>query len=335
MAMQNSKPVVFIVTHSNDNASIRLVMDAVAELGGAACRFDSDRFPTETRIRIEYHGSRERLLLQGDNYELDLASVSAVWYRRIAMGYRIPRSMDAQLRKVSVDESRATVHGLIASLDAFHLDPVYRLRRAENKQLQLKVARGLGIETPRTLITNDPDAVRHFARKCPNGIVMKMLSSFAIYAQNEEKVVFTNRVQSHDLEHLDGLRYCPAAFQELVPKVLELRVTVVGDRLFTASIDSQKSDKSRIDWRRDGMGLIDDWEPYALPPEVEEKLRKLMHFFELNYGAADFIVTPDGCHVFLEVNPVGEFFWLELKNPKFPISRAIANRLVAGRSVWD
>ncbi|MGH8550816.1 MAG: MvdD family ATP-grasp ribosomal peptide maturase [Methylococcales bacterium] len=335
MSAHSSNPVIFIVTHSNDNASIRLVMDAVAERGGAAYRFDTDCFPTEIRLTIEYSKTRERLLLQGDNYELDLDSVSALWYRRIAMGYRIPRSMDAQLRKASVGESRATVHGMIASLEAFHLDPVYRLRRAENKQLQLKVARELGIETPRTLITNEPEAVRHFARECPNGMVMKMLSSFAIYEESEEKVVFTNPVQSHDLDHLEQLRYCPATFQELIPKALELRVTVVGDRVFTASIDSQKSDKSSIDWRRDGMGLIEDWEPCTLPPEVEEKLLRLMHFFRLNYGAADFIVTPDGRHIFLEVNPVGEFFWLELKNPKYPISRAIAERLIAGRSVWD
>lgn len=322
------QPVILIVTHSSDNESIPLVMDAVAAQGGVAYRFDSDRFPTQIQLCSQYSGEEERLLLAGEDYELDLGTVSAVWYRRVAVGQRIPETMDPQLRRAAIDESRATVHGMIASLDAFHLDPVYRLRRAENKQLQLKIAREVGLGIPRTLITNKPEAVRAFAHECKRGMVMKTLFSFAIYEQGEQKVVFTNAVQTKDLERLADLRYCPATFQEQVPKALELRTTIVGDRVFTASIDSQRSAKSAIDWRRDGLGLIDAWEPYQLPAEVEGRLLKLMRVLGLNYGAADLILTPDGHHVFLEVNPVGEFFWLE-RRPGLPLSSAIAHLLVS------
>ena len=328
MPKQQRQPVVLIVTHSNDNESIALVMDAVARNGGASYRFDTDRFPTDLRLSSHYGARGESLVLAGDDYELDLGSVTAVWYRRVAIGQNIPRAMDVQLRRAAVDESRATVQGMIASLDAFHLDPVYRLRRAENKQLQLKIAREVGLEIPRTLITNDPEAVRRFARDCGHGIVMKTLSSFAIYEQGEQKVVFTSALRSEHMAYLDELRYCPATFQEQVPKALELRITIVGQRVFCASIDSQKSDKSRVDWRRDGFGLIGDWQSYALPAEVEGRLLALMRRLKLNYGTVDVIVTPDGRHVFLEVNPVGEFFWLE-RLPGLPISSAIAELLVA------
>jgi glutathione synthase/RimK-type ligase-like ATP-grasp enzyme len=204
------------------------------------------------------------------------------------------------------------------------------LRRAENKQLQLKIAREVGLPIPRTLITNEPEAVRRFARECRQGMIMKTLSSFAIYEQGEQKVVFTSAVRTKDLERLADLRHCPAIFQEQVAKALELRVTIVGDRVFSAAIDSQRSEKTTIDWRRDGLGLIDEWEPYRLPAEVEERLLRLMRLLGLNYGAADFILTPDGQHIFLEVNPVGEFFWLE-KRPGLPLSGAIARLLVSNQ----
>jgi len=330
MSERHRGAVILIITHSNDNESIPLVMDAVAALGGIAYRFDTDRFPTAIQLHSWYSGEEERLFFACEDYELDLATVSAVWYRRVGIGQRIPDTMDPQLRSAAIDQSRATVQGMIASLDAFHLDPVYRLRRAENKQLQLKIAREVGLHIPRTLITNDPEAVRRFAPECKQGMIMKTLSSFAIYEQGEQKVVFTNAVQTKDLEHLADLRYCPATFQEQIPKALELRTTIVGDRLFTASIDSQRCKKSSIDWRRDGFGLIDQWEPYQLPPEVEERLLTLMRFLGLNYGAADLILTPDGHHVFLEVNPVGEFFWLE-KNPGLPLSDAIAHLLASNQ----
>lgn len=332
MPQSDNKPVVLIVTHSKDNQSIPLVTQAISEGGGKAFRFNSDYFPTAIDLHVEYVDSREKSVLVADGQELDLEDVTSVWYRRVAIAQPIPRSMDFQLRKASIGESKATVQGMIASLDAFHLYPVYRLRRAENKQLQLKVARSLGIETPRTLITNQPEVVRRFAGECPHGMVMKTLSSFAIFEEDQEQVVFTNQVSADDLKYLEGLKYCPNTFQELLPKTVELRTTVVGDQLFTAAIDSQKSEKSRLDWRRDRLGLIDDWEIYDLPDEVRQKLLKLMQLFQLSYGAVDFIVTPDGRHVFLEINPVGEFFWMELKNQRFPISRAIADRLLVGRN---
>jgi glutathione synthase/RimK-type ligase-like ATP-grasp enzyme len=101
--------------------------------------------------------------------------------------------------------------------------------------------------------------------------------------------------------------------------------------VFAAAVNSQGDDRSRYDWRRRGIALLNAWKPYTLPHEVEEKLLKLMAHFSLNYGAIDLILTPDGRHVFLEVNPVGEFFWLE-GCPGLPISQAIADILSVDRS---
>jgi MvdD family ATP-grasp ribosomal peptide maturase len=318
---------VLIITYSQDNESIPLVLQAIAAQGGQAFRLDTDRFPTEVKLDIHYDRGGERLRLVSDQGTLDLRDVSAVWYRRIRIGARIPTSMNPQLRQASVQESSVMLQGLIASLNAFHLDPVHQIRRAEHKQLQLQVAQNLGLEIPRTLITNDPEAVLKFAQTCESGMITKMLSSFAIYEDDQEKVVFTNPVTAADLENLDGLRFCPMTFQEQIPKVLELRTTIVGKQVFTAAIDSQRLEQARYDWRRKGIALLKDWQPYTLPSEIEEKLLHLMADLGLNYGAIDIILTPDDRHVFLEVNPVGEFFWLE-RCPGLPISQALAHLLL-------
>jgi len=158
-------------------------------------------------------------------------------------------------------------------------------------------------------------------------MVTKMLSSFAIYEAGKELVVFTNPVKPEDLEDLSGLSLCPATFQELLPKSLEIRVTVVGHRVMSAAVDSQVSQRAVHDWRRDGVNMLQDWRPYQLPIEIEEKILRLMDYFSLNYGAIDIILTPDNRHVFLELNPSGEFFWLE-RSPGLPISDAIADVLL-------
>jgi MvdD family ATP-grasp ribosomal peptide maturase len=305
-------------------------MKAIEAQGGQAFRFDTDRFPTEVSLDIYYTNGRKRQILSAGEQKLDLTEVSSVWYRRIAIGARIPRAMESQFREASVKESEVTIKGMIASVKGFHLDRLPSIRLADNKQLQLQVAREIGLDTPRTLITNNPQTVKEFADECEQGMVTKMLSSFAIYdKQGQEQVVFTNPVTTSDLEYLDGLRFCPMTFQEKVPKALELRITIVGERVFTAAIDSQRCQRAKDDWRREGVSLINSWEPYDLPEDVEQKLFKLMAYFGLNYGAIDVIFTPDGRYVFLEINPVGEFFWLECCPPHFPISQAIADVLLS------
>jgi MvdD family ATP-grasp ribosomal peptide maturase len=318
---------VLIITRSDDNESVRMVAQAIERKGGEAIRFDTDCYPTDVRLTAYYKRDEERLTLTNDTGEFDLRAVTAIWHRRLNFGAQLPPSLDRQLRAASLTETRAAAQGMLASLKAFRMDAVEHIRRAENKQLQLQVARTLGLEIPGTLTTNDPAAVHDFARSCQSGIVTKMLSSFAVYEEGRELVVFTNPVKPEDLADLTGLRFCPATFQEMIPKALELRTTVVGRRVMSASINSQASERAAHDWRRDGTRMAQDWQPYELPVEVEEKILRLMDYFALSYGAIDIIVTPDGRHVFLEINPVGEFCWLE-RYAGLPIADAIADVLL-------
>lgn len=314
---------VLIMTHSLDNDSVDAVCREIERRGKRALRFDTDRFPTALSLASRFGAGGEQHVLDGT----PLDAVDAVWNRRYFTGRDIPSELDPQLRKPSVEESQRTVFGLIACLDVFHLDPLRHSHFARHKPRQLKIAQQLGLEVPETVITNDPDEVRELAARCPGGVVAKMMSSFAVFdAQGREHVVFTNLLGEEDLDHLDGLDLAPMTFQEAVEKRVELRVTVVGREVFTAAIDPSKSERATHDWRRDGAGLLRDWVEHPLPDEVADQLLALCDRLGLNYGAIDIIVTPDDRHVFLEINPVGEFFWLE-HTPGFPLTRAIADLL--------
>ncbi|MEZ5978081.1 MAG: MvdD family ATP-grasp ribosomal peptide maturase [Planctomycetota bacterium] len=317
---------VLLVTKSDDNESVALVGSALLELGAEPVRFDTDHYPPGIRLsrRTSNDGRDGDLVIDGVRHALD--EFDSVWHRRLAIGARIPADMDAQLRGASLGEARRVLLGALAALDAFVLDPRERLESSSNKEMQLDLAREVGLDVPRTLVSNDPDAVRAFADELGGAIVTKMMSSFAVYEEGREQVVFTNPVTAADLADLDGLRFCPMTFQETLRKSVELRVTVVGERVFAASIDSQALDGSRHDWRREGTALMEEWREYELPEGVRTGLLAMMERLGLNYGAADFVVTPEGRCVFLEINPSGEFFWLE-RVPGFPISRCLAEVL--------
>jgi len=319
---------ILIVTHSNDNEAPRAVRRALETRGERVYRFDSDLFPTQIQLSLDEAGEGR---LSGPDGVLALSEVSAVWYRRNATGAGIPKDLDEQLRKPSVEESRRLVFGMMTALGVFQLDALEVVRRAEHKPLQLKLARALGMEVPRTLMTNDPEAVRAFAASCPGGVVTKMMSSFAVYDERgREQVVFTTPLEARELEDLEGLDLCPMTFQERLAKAVELRVTVVGEKVMAAAIDSQALPKAREDWRREGAALIDAWKAYTLPAPLQAQVLRLMDALGLNYGAFDFIVTPEGRHVFLEVNPAGEFMWL-MRNPGLPVDEALAD-VLSGRA---
>lgn len=322
---------ILIVTHSRDNDSVELVARALEQRGARAYRLDTDLYPTEIRLSLAEGVPGAGLgRIDGPQGPLDLSEVTAVWYRRNSIGAGIPADLDPQLRRPSIEESRRMIFGMLAALEVFTVDPIEVVRRAEHKPLQLRLARRVGLDVPRTLSTNDPEAVRAFSRSVPGGIITKMMASFAVHRDGVESVVFTNPVSDADLADLEGLDLCPMTFQERIDKALELRVTVVGRQVFAASIDSQASPRARHDWRRDGAALVTGWRRYELPSEVAARTLTLMDRLGLNYGACDFIVTPDGRHVFLEVNPSGEFMWL-VPHAGLPIDAALAD-VLTGRA---
>ncbi|HEX8189962.1 MAG TPA: hypothetical protein VF586_16515, partial [Pyrinomonadaceae bacterium] len=116
-------------------------------------------------------------------------------------------------------------------------------------------------------------------------------------------------------------------FQELIPKARELRVAWVGGEVFTGALDASGTSRGQTDWRRAAPGEC-RWERGELPDEVARGLCTLMSELGLVFGAIDLICTPEGEHVFLEVNPAGEWGMLE-RELNLPISDAIARALMS------
>ena len=104
---------------------------------------------------------------------------------------------------------------------------------------------------------------------------------------------------------------------------------MVGREVFAAEIHSQQTHHTRHDWRRYDLSHTPHFR-HMLPPEVQERCVQLVERFELCYGAIDMILTPQGRYVFVEINPSGQYLWIE-QETRLPISAAICDLLMAGR----
>ena len=319
-------PLVLLVTHSGDHTVPERVAQALAERGAGCRRFDTDRVPAEARIALAIDAGGVRGVLEDARGALDLAEVSAVWLRK-AYGPKLPDDLDPGFRDAC---RRETAAGLAAFLDALEgarwVNALEASRAAENKARQMRAARAAGLRVPRTLLGNDPAALAAFFDELEGRVVAKMLTPLSTSMGKAPRFVRTTALSARDLEHSDLLRYSPMAFQERIEKEVELRVACVGDEVFAAAIDASASRAGRVDWR----GARPDearWTPADLPEDVARALVALTRSLGLVYGAADLIRTPAGEHVFLEINPSGEWGMLELE-ASLPISAALARALV-------
>ncbi len=179
------------------------------------------------------------------------------------------------------------------------------------RPLQWAVAARCGIAVPRSLVTNDPGAVRRFAAQSRTGVVVKSLTANLLYEDNTYKMGWTRKLSADDLADLRGIDATAHLVQDWVEKAWECRAVVVGGEVFAVAIHAG-SEAARIDWRSDYPAL--SYEVIDLPPSVEQSLRGIMDELGLVYGAFDLSVSNDGGSEgfwFLEINPGGQYGFLE------------------------
>jgi glutathione synthase/RimK-type ligase-like ATP-grasp enzyme len=180
----------------------------------------------------------------------------------------------------------------------------WQLREAENKLTQLAAAEQAGLTIPATLVTNQVEQLRRFAETCSTGVVHKSLSSPVVSLHDGVgQFLYTAPIASDEI----GCLPFPCLFQQRLLPRTEYRVTVIGRRTFTASLD--RAAHHQPDWRR----AADDHRRFAhhqLDDELISAIRDLMATLGIQVGAVDLIETTDQTY-FLEINPSAALTWLE------------------------
>jgi glutathione synthase/RimK-type ligase-like ATP-grasp enzyme len=302
---------VLIITYSQDNPCVGMVSGEIKKLGLEPVLFNTDLFPEKSSIEVSSRKGELQTFINQGKQRINGQQVKSVWYRRSRIGESLRGQMKQALLSPVLQESQMMMWAAINSLPVFHLDHYMLHRILENKLYQLTVAEKCGLKIPPNLYTNSRTAFNQFYKAQNQTVITKMFSSFAIYENNEEQVVFTTKLEKKHLKEMGSLQVSPMSFQKNIAKKRELRITIVGKKIFTAAVDSQKLPGAQTDWRVEGEALVKHWYPYPLPVAIEKKLLRLMDTFQLNYGAIDIIETPRGEFYYLETNSGGEYFWLD------------------------
>lgn len=192
--------------------------------------------------------------------------------------------------------------------------------QAEHKALQLSIAAKIGFAIPETRVTNAPHPNLISGEPCK--VAIKGLDTVLIRFEGQELFGFTNFDYSSTFRP-DEWQIAPAIIQVALMNKLDIRVTVVGDQVFSASITTN------------GQPICGDWRiqkadasfsEYRLPEDIAQRCCKLVKEMGLSFAGIDLALCGDQFY-FLEINPTGEWAWL-VDMANLPIDRAIADHLV-------
>lgn len=310
------KRALLVTTESDLSAD--LVVSHLMRRGVPFLRFNQEDFPAQ--VSVVWPGDCEEATITVRGDIVRFAQIHSAWFRNPVSG----RSTGLAHR-TAIDfaerERTGCLSGLWESSPWFWMNRPSSVAHAKNKLLQLTMAKRLGFRIPKSLATNCIDTAREFVRS--RAAISKPITGGGLSAQ---ETIFTTKVEAHHL-YDEALGAGPAMFQERIQRGFDLRVTVVGQNIFAAKIIVRDAPEE-VDWRALSPGEV-YYETCSIPQSLAGLCHDLMRGLSLTYGALDFMVTPAGEYVLLEINPSGQWGWIE-EATGLEITSAIVDLLVEG-----
>lgn len=315
---------VLVLSHSRDGLNTSAVIERIECAGHQVIRMDVDSISNgknSLTIRYEQGGSA---ILSIDNMNISLCDeVESVWFRRPY--YYDFNIKDPAQRKVAEEEIRDVLEGIWLMLrDKYWISSPQSINIARNKPYMNKIASLYGLLVPDTLITNNTNEAKEFISKGPT--VFKPIAGYHFEYDDYIKTAYTTLITDFHMKHLDLIRAQHVMLQRYITKCFEVRSTYVGGKLFSCKLEHP--DYSNIvDWRTPSNNDDITYSEIQLPDIIEEKIHLLLGSLGLEYAAIDFAVDQYGNYYFLEVNPIGQWLWIE-HSTGMPISEALASSLI-------
>ncbi len=332
---KSSTAHVLIITHVEDIHAYA-VAEALKHKGAEVELWHTSDFPSRGQETILFEGDKMSVGIRGSDFCLtDPAAMTTVWNRRsmVVVNDDLLHEADRKFAEAECRMARSSFFNIL-SRSSFWVNPWVPGTLAEHKPAQHRAAVDVGLKTPDTLYTNDPILIREFMHKHEGKVVYKGLRPRPWTDGEKLWMPYTAILREADLPDDDILQSTPGIYQKIVEKDHELRVTVMGNRIFSAKILSQETSKGRLDWRRsyDELKMV----PHELDPDIAASCLAFMDRLGLMFGCFDFIVSSEGDCMFLEVNQMGQFLFVEAYSG-LPLLDAFSEFLIQARAdfEWD
>lgn len=281
-------------------------------------RLNRDEF-VKHEIEVDLQKKYMRIAIDNKEYIADFERLKGIYFRApvfLRTQSKKELTLNEQLER---NQWSSFLRNLIVFQDAIWINNPVDVYRAENKMYQLCIAQECGFKIPKTNVTNSSDIQIDDEKE----YIVKSLDTALFYDldNNREMFTYSNVVRGSELKEYD-LSQAPIFVQEFLQPKVDCRITYVSGKFFSVKI------------QKENVGVYGDWRfykerldyiPFDLPENVKCAITKLMDRLHLNFGGIDLALV-NGEYYFIEVNPTGEWGWLEVKT-NMQISLAIEETL--------
>ncbi|RMG32309.1 MAG: hypothetical protein D6732_13535 [Methanobacteriota archaeon] len=259
-----------------------------------------------------------------DNGEL----FDVVWLRRPSRPVLDLKDLHPSDRCVAAEECERFFRCIWDAIapEARWLNPYHGHLRANNKILQLQMAMRVGLRIPPTLVTNNPVDIGMFISKYgKKPLIYKCFAQYRWGLPDGGIARTQTSVINPDDMPIDAiLQRVPGIYQPLIEKKYDVRANFFGDHDISVQIHSQEHRDGIYDWRQIPLDEMKIEQVY-IPDDVKYKCISLMKLLGIKFGCFDFVVDENDNYIFLEVNEMGQFLWIEVVDPKIKILSTFVN----------
>lgn len=304
---------VLIVTSVNDEHA-DFVSKKLIGKNIPVIRINTETFINESIYSFEWSSQCKMTRQKLDCGQSKSKNIKVVWWRLPGAYYPSEDLVDKYARTYSLLESKDIIESLESLFPGSQWINSYQgIQTSLRRVHQIKAAQQVGLTIPPTLITNNFESARLFLLKYKNCII-KSMSCRSFIKDGIEYTCYTKQVDLKTLIELKKtIHFAPVFFQKKIQKKAEYRITIIGQEIFACKIDAEHLGNTdvQLDWRMaDPANLIHT--PVVLPNELTLKLYKMLKIFNLSFAAIDIIYGTDDNYYFLDLNPTGQWIWIEL-----------------------
>lgn len=273
---------------------------------------------------IAYRPETAEWTIRSADEFLATGQVHSAYFRRPGLPVSENRAESDPVKKYRQTEWLEVLASFYQSLEGRWLNSPGCIDAAEDKPRQQALALQLGFRLPPTLVTNDVGEAKAFVAEGPT--LGKPLRSALLPDADTGRIIYSSRIDALDELDGDSVASAPFILQREIAKRFDVRVTIIGEQVFATNIASQDHEETRTDWRR---GTLPDLvhARTVLPDSINEKCIALLHALGLRFGAIDLVEDMEGSYWFLEINPNGQWAWIE-RRTGYLLSAAIVDELI-------
>ncbi|KKT28181.1 MAG: RimK domain protein ATP-grasp [Candidatus Yanofskybacteria bacterium GW2011_GWA2_44_10] len=293
--------------------------------------YDYGQYPSNSQIGLKIDRNSKELWLHFSDIRLNCEEIRSVWNRRRGQSKAGVNIKNPKITEYIEQESQILLDSLPYLIKTDWISHPDAITISARKPYQLLVAKSLNLAIPETVIGNSSEMIEKYV-SLDSMLALKPLSMATVSLCDGENdpasnlILYTKPV-THDqiIKKTRRVVNCPVTVQKYIPKEFELRITVVGNQAFACAIYSQETERTTHDWRKYDLTHTPH-KVFNLPDDINQKCLTLVDKLGLKFGCIDMIVTPEGQFVFLEINPNGQWLWIE-RLTNLPIGDAITDLL--------